>query len=303
MGGFQRWELLAKAHTHAWEKYKHPLVVVGIDVYNLEPEAYGAVIDEPKGVNIPSIHGHPCEEIDEFLELELFEPENVARIQEVLSTGKEIQKHCAEAEVRVPVCGPFALAIGLLGMNELLMSLVEDREELVAGLEHLLEGQKRYLRAIHESGLRPIIFESGTTPPLLPVEAFESIEAPLLAELFAYCAELFGEAPPCVIGGDATPIAHALLAAKPGYVIAPSEADQRAFCEIAKDYPEVHVRVNFPAASLLEDSTEKLDSIVAEAIEIAKLRENTCVGCGVVPYETEPAAVLAVRELVEPVLA
>lgn len=281
-------ELLATAHITAWRRYRHPLVVAGIDVYNLEAEAYGAIISEPKGNNIPSISTHPCSEVVDILALPPLDPDSHVRIRGVLKAGRQIQAECPQALVYVPVCGPFSLAIGLLGMNELLMALVEDRAELVDALTHLLTGQRRYLKAIHDAGLRPMLFESGTTPPLLPVEAFETVEAPLLKELFAYAKELFGESPACIIGGDATPIVRPLLEAGPGYVIAPSETNQAAFIDRTRDFPDVHVRVNFPATVLLEKTYSRITDAADRALELAHHRVNTSVGCGVVPFETNP---------------
>lgn len=155
---------MAEAHRAAWERYHHPMVVAGIDVYNLEPEAYGAVIGEPSGVNIPSISSHPCEAVADLLRLPTLQPLEHPRIRDILQVGMSLRQLCAGATIHIPVCGPFALAIGLLGMNELLMAVIEDPEELQDALGHLPEGQKAFLNATHEVGLKPIIFESGTPP-------------------------------------------------------------------------------------------------------------------------------------------
>jgi hypothetical protein len=40
-------DLLFKAQKAAWELYRHPILVAGIDVYNLEPKAVGADLDSP----------------------------------------------------------------------------------------------------------------------------------------------------------------------------------------------------------------------------------------------------------------
>ena len=291
--------LLAKAHQAAWEKYSHPLVVVGINVYNAEAEAYGAAVPEPSGNNIPSITTHPCEELEELRTLRPLDPSADPGIQCILEAGRILQSNCTAAEVRVPVCGPFALAAGLLGMNELLMSVIEDPEELLLGLRHLLIGQKAYLDAIHSAGLRPILFESGTTPPLLPVEDFKKIEVPILADLVGYGRKRFGEAVPCIVGGDAAPIARPLLETGPGYVIAPSETDQAAFLETAREFPEIHVRINISSTLLLNESFEPIATAADRAKSFAETRSNTTVGCGVVPYETDPATVIRLRDQIE----
>jgi len=291
--------LLAEAHRTAWERYRHPLVVAGIDVYNLEPEAYGALVAEARGNNVPAIARHPCSAIGQLRELPPLEPLQHGRIRAVLEAGGRLREACLGAEVRIPVCGPFALAIGLLGLDELLMGLVEEPEELAAALRHLVRGQFRFLEVIRAAGLRPLFFESGTTPPLLPVRDFTGVEAPLLRELFGHAQALFGEPPPCIIGGDAAPVATALLEAGPGFVINPSETDQAAFMEAARAFPQIHVRVNLPAPLLLSPSFEPVAAAARGAVALAATRPNTSVGCGVVPFETDPAALLRLRDWVE----
>lgn len=292
-------DLLLEAHRAAWECYHHPLIVAGIDVYNLEPEAYGAVIPEPSGVNIPSISKHPCEVVEDLHELPLFNPAEAGRILQTLKAGIALKEACSEVEICIPVCGPFALGIGLLGMNELLMAVAEDPEGLRDGLRHVLEGQKAFLDVIHEAGLNPIIFESGTTPPLLPVKAFQSIEAPLLKELFDHSRSLFKKSPHCVIGGDAAAIAVPFFETGPGWVIAPSETDQAAFLEMARAYPEIHVRVNMSAPVLLSPSRDAIQAEACRCHSLALTRPNTSVGCGVVPFETEPETLRTIRSIIE----
>jgi uroporphyrinogen-III decarboxylase len=218
------------------------------------------------------------------------------RIAATLEAGRALLDTCPGADVRVPVCGPFALAIGLLGLNELLMTVIEEPGELADAFERLFEGQANYLRAIADAGLNPIVFESGTTPPLLPATAFETLEAPALKRLLDAAREITGQAPPCIIGGDAAPVAKALLQTGPGMVIAPSETDQAAFLETAGNFPGIHVRVNLPATVLLDPSFETVRAAAEKALALARGRPDTSVGCGVVPYEAKPETVLKLRD-------
>jgi hypothetical protein len=128
---------------------------------------------------------------------------------------------------------------------------------------------------------------------------FEEIEAAALKSLFAAAAGIFGERPPCIIGGDAAPIATAFLQAGPGYVIAPSETDQAAFLAAATKAPGTHVRVNMAATLLAAADWPALESEALRAISLAATRANTSVGCGVVPFETAPDLVLRLRDFIQ----
>jgi len=290
---------LLEAHRAAWKYYQHPLVVAGIDVYNLEAEAYGAVVGKPMGNNVPAIVSHPFSELGGLIGLPLLEPSRHERIREVLAAAGALRETCSGSVVRVPVCGPFALAAGLLGMEQLLIGLMEDEQLARAALEHLLQGQIRYLRAIRDAGGLPVIFESGTTPPLLPPRLFLAVEAPMLRRLFAAAESLFGERPPCIIGGDAALIAEALLNTAPGFVIAPSETDQAEFLRVASHYPHVHVRVNIAASVLSGTDFRPVQAEAERVIKLAAQRQNVSVGCGVVPVEAKPDMVCRLRDFVE----
>lgn len=291
-------ELLVSAHAEAWNLYHHRLLVAGIDVYNIEPEALGAVVMEAPGDNVPALGGHPLEEIEQLADIAEFDPTS-GRYPMILGAASELATICPVAEIRVPMCGPMALANGLLGMENLLVSLMEDPELAVKHLTGLLRYQCGYMKAIKQAGVRPIIFESGTTPPMLSASLFLEIEAPVLARMFQKARSIFGEDPPCIIGGDSAPVAAAFLSAGPGYVIAPSETDQAAFLEIAIHHPSIHTRVNMNASILLSNDWKSIEIDARRAASLADSRPNSSVGCGVVPYEASPTGLLKIRDFIQ----
>jgi hypothetical protein len=80
--------LMIQGHAAAFRRYHHVPVVAGIDIYNLEPEALGAVIEEPAGNGIPSIKAHPCGAVDEIPELTPFDPRRDGRIPMVIEAAQ-----------------------------------------------------------------------------------------------------------------------------------------------------------------------------------------------------------------------
>ena len=102
--------LLAKAHIEAYRLNQHRPVVVGIDIYNLEAEAYGAVVGRAAGNAIPAIREYPCSSVKELLGLEPFDPKTAGRIPMVIEAAKRVHDSCPDADVRIPLSGPFSLA-------------------------------------------------------------------------------------------------------------------------------------------------------------------------------------------------
>jgi len=62
-------ELLFAGHRAAYLEYRHRPIAVGIDIYTLEAEAYGAKIEQPSGNGIPAVQEPLVASIEEVLQL------------------------------------------------------------------------------------------------------------------------------------------------------------------------------------------------------------------------------------------
>ena len=113
-------ELLFAGQAEAYRLYRHRPVVVGVDIYNLEAEAYGAVVGQPDGDGIPAVTGHCCESLEAMAGLPAFDPSLAGRIPLVLEVGRRLRQRFPEADVRIPVAGPFSIAANVLGFETLL---------------------------------------------------------------------------------------------------------------------------------------------------------------------------------------
>ena len=79
--------LLFAGHQAAYRAYHHSPIVVGIDIYNLEAEAYGAKITVPEGNGIPAIHEPLFASLDQALGLPPFDPARDGRLAMVAFLG------------------------------------------------------------------------------------------------------------------------------------------------------------------------------------------------------------------------
>jgi hypothetical protein len=86
---------------------------VGIDVYNVEAEASGAVLAEPEGNAIPACAAHPCGSAADIVRLPALDPARDGRVPMVVKTAARLAVEFADADVRVPVSGPFSIAVNL----------------------------------------------------------------------------------------------------------------------------------------------------------------------------------------------
>lgn len=291
-------ELLFAGQAAAYRLYRQGPVVVGVDIYNLEAEAYGAVVGEPAGDGIPAVSGHCCAAIGEMAELPAFDPLVAGRVPLVLGVGQRLRQCFPEADIRIPVAGPFSVAANVLGLETLLCAAFLQPVETRRALLHLVAGQVAFCRAIVAGGLGVAFFESAAAPPLLSPALFREVELPALCAAIAGASAVTGTRVPCVIGGDTTPILPDLLTTGTGYVICPAsnETDQAAFLRVMAAHPEVMVRVNMRPDIVATGRWERVQAEVDRIVRLVGGRRRVCLGTGALPYETDPETVLRIGE-------
>jgi uroporphyrinogen decarboxylase len=307
-------ELLSKAHIEAYRLYQHRPVVVGIDIYNLEAEAYGAVVSKATGNAIPAIREYPCSSAKELITLEPLNPKTAGRIPMVIEAAKRVCDNCPDADVRIPLSGPFSLAANLAGFENLLCE-IHTNPNLVAGaLRHLVAGQVEFCKEVVRNRLDIAFFESAATPPLLSLQQFRQIELEALREIMQKTADIVGHPVPCIMGGDTLPILDDILRTGTGYVCCPAKTNQQKFMEKMRAHPEVMVRINIDARSItsknFDDVEKEVDRVLAlidnrpNARPFGKLRASSernrrvCIGTGCLPYEAEPEVVLKTKQYI-----
>jgi uroporphyrinogen-III decarboxylase len=291
-------KLLAEGNIEAFRLYQHRPVVVGIDIYNLEAEAYGAPVDQPSANGIPAISRHPFSTLRELLELEPLNPKTDGRIPMAIEAAKRIANECPDAEVRIPMGGPFSIATNLMGFETLLCEVLSNPNRVAQTLQHIVTGQIRFAQEVVDNNLDVAFFESAATPPLLSPQQFREIELPALKQIMQETAAVVGHPVPCVIGGNTAPILDAILETGTGYVCCPAETDQQAFMEKMKPHPEVMVRINMDPRPMTAKDFEAMQKEVDRVLTLAENRDKVCIGTGCLPFETDPQMVLKTKEYI-----
>ena len=291
-------DLLFQAHAEAFRRYQHAPVVVGIDIYNLEAEAYGATVAQPEGHGIPAIRTHLFAAAEEVTRLEPLDPRKDCRIPMVLEVGTRLAAALPRADVRIPVSGPFSLASNLVGFDRLLCDILDAPEAVRDALHHLVSGQLEFCREIARQGLDVAFFESGATPPLISPQVFASLELPVLKRIIQEASAIVGHPVPCIIGGHTLPILDSILETGTGYLICPYETDQPTFMEKMAAHPQVMVRINTDPNPFATGEWPAARRELDRVLELARSREKACIGTGALPFETDPEIVLKAREYI-----
>jgi len=290
--------LLSKAHIEAYRLYRHRPIVVGIDIYNLEAEAYGAVVGRAAGNAIPAIREHPCSSAKELIALEPFDPKTAGRIPMVIEAARRVRDSCPDADVRIPLSGPFSLAANLAGFENLLCEIRTCPDSVAEALRHLVIGQVEFCKQVVRHGLDIAFFESAATPPLLSPQNFRDIEFDALKEIMERTAAIVGHPVPCIMGGDTLPILDDILRTGTGYVCCPAKTNQQKFMEKMQAHPDVTVRINMDARAITSKNFEDVEKEVDRVIALTHNRRNVCIGTGCLPFEADPEVVLKTKEYI-----
>ncbi len=289
-------DLVYQAHRAAHLAYGHDPIVVGIDIYNLEAEAYGCAVEPPHGTGIPAITQPLFSSLDDALSVEPFDPHSAGRIPLMIQAGCRLRAEFPAADVRLPVSGPFSIAQSLLGMGQLLLAVAARPHDVRRLLERLVPGQVRFSRAILAAGLGIAFFESAAAPPLLSPRQFRDVELPALKRALALVSAEAGRALPCIIGGDTEPIVEAILDTGTDFVICPAETDRNGFLARMRAYPAVRVRVNLDPRLYTFGSDAEVLAEVDGITALAAERPNLLLGTGAIPYETPPERIVLLKE-------
>lgn len=292
-------DLLYAGHRAAYLEYHHRPIAVGIDIYNLEAEAYGGKIAIPEGDGIPAIHEPLLNSIDEGLDLKPFDPQRAGRIAMAIAVGQRLKREFPEADVRIPVAGPFSIAFNLRGINGLCEAAALQPEETARFLMRLAENQTGFCRAVADAGLDIAFFESAASPPMLSPRQFHELELPALKRILEIAAECVGHPLPCIMGGNTYPILTDLLATGTSFLVSNVETNQKAFVEqVARTHPHVKIRVNMDPGIVACPNPERIYAEIDRILAFAGGRANCLLGTGALPFETPPENVRLIKEYV-----
>jgi uroporphyrinogen-III decarboxylase len=287
-------DLLAQAHLLAIDSYGYQRCVVGVDIYNIEIEAYGCEVLQPSGSGVPTAGEPPFESPDELLDLQL--DLSAGRFGLILAAAEKVRSARPQVKVGIPLAGPFTIASHLIGLENMICELFSDPDPAIAALQHLARNEIAYGKAAIDAGFGIALFESSVTPPLLSPDLFRVGILPALREMIAALPSA-NEALPLqlIIGGNTLPILDAMLETGAGCLIAPFEAEQAAFAKALPATGGPAVRFNMNPAVFLPGSGSAAIKEAERLYSLASQCERGSVGC-LIPYEADPAIVKQVAE-------
>ena len=299
-------ELLLQALQAEYRAYRADFMTVGVDVYNVEAEACGAVPVSSADDQCPEITV-PIWSLDELSSRLIVPSVPVSgRFQLLLEAATRFRSWLAgEAPdgplpaVRVAASGPVTLAAKLVGTEPLLMGLAAEDPPALRLIDFATEFAESWVTAIREAGLDAIVFDSTASPPMLGPVLYRDVVLPLHTRLMRRLERLQQGTRPLVLGGDTTSIAAYLSATGANQVVCDYAAEAAGFAaSLAATHPpeSLSVRRNVNPALLSVDDPNPV--VASYCTDLARL-PNPVAGTGILPYDQDPGHYREFRSLVE----
>lgn len=289
--------LLERALLREAEVYDPDLLTVGVDVYNVEAEAFGSPVRFFESNDVPSVEGPILVPGGDIGRLVLPDPESSSRMPLFLAAGEAVQRRLGQEKiVRGALSSPFSIACELVGSAEMAMAMI-DRPEWVSKLLAVTsEAAKAYGRAFIRRGLGVILFDSHAAPPLVSPALYRSLVLPATASVIGYFRGALGQGlVPYIIGGDTSRILEDILATGTNNVLCDFRVDLAGFLDRLAGSP-VLVRANLDPRFLETAPVEEVRNKAAEVVFAGRRHPGFILGTGILSYDMPPEKVLAVRD-------
>lgn len=290
-------DLLAESVFAEYETYKPDALVVGIDVYNVEPEALGCSVCVPDGIDgVPVIGEHIINDVTRLDQLAIPDPQSAGRMPLMLEAASTVHsKLGSDVYVRGAISGPYSITVELLGgVENTIMAMVMQAEDFAKLMQFATDLAITFGSSFVKKGIEVCVFDSQAAPPLISPDLFEKMVLPCIQRLNTSLKKAGAEFIEYVIGGQTEPIAPYLCEMDAGILLSDFCCEPAVLMDLS---PNALVRRNISPITIEQGDKEEIGRQVEEALELSKKYNNIIVGTGVISYNTKPENILYTKQL------
>ncbi len=293
-------ELMANAALASYSLYNHDLVTVGIDVYNVEVEAFGCEIRTPEDFSIPGVVGHPLSR-DHLLNpetLQIPKTNGSNRLALITEASKKVYSEIGD-RVWVYGCmsGPFSQAVELRSFEKLLTDINKSPDLVHRLMEKTTGLSINQARSISQQGCGVYIAESFATIPLINPKIFKNFVVPYHKKILSCIRRKFSTPPPAVImGGNTSILIDFFMEAGSSFAVADFNTDFE-FVKSKTESKDIIIRGCVDPKIIERGDWEKLSKAVGTLAEKARGMINFVWGCGCVSYNTPSEHLLRFKRM------
>lgn len=291
-------DFLVESQLACYELYKHDLISVGVDIYNVEYEALGAKVKFPENDELPSTNEImvTCEkDIDNLV---VPDPEKDARMPMFLNAVRRInEKVGKEVIVNGTIVGPFTLASIMRGFENFVMDLIMEPEFAYKLMEFANKVSLSFAESFIKRGVGLSINESWIAPPLLSPAFYAEHVVEYEKKLIHGIKKLGQKNVALISGGNTTEILDDMITTGTSLLLADSECDRLYYKKRCSEN-KILMRASIASKIVEDDDEKKMKSAASGVIKDCRDYSGFIFGCGIVSYDTKPESVLKLKEIV-----
>jgi len=295
--------LMARAAIESFRAYEHDLITVGIDIYNIEAEAFGCPIRRFTDRSIPAVEGHPLSAQETLDAGGLGLPEAGAgenRLGLIVEATRQVMSEVG-GQTMVYACmgGPFSQAVELRGFDRFIMDIYQSPEAVHELLERTTALSVAQARRLSATGAGVNIYESWATLPLISPAIFRDFVVPYEKRIIAAVRESFATPAPAVImGGDTSALIDFFIEAGTSLVVADYMTDF-AFMKrkLAAAGSRMVIRGCLDPKQIERGDWAGLAGPIRALSDKSRGMDNYVWGCGCVPLDTPREHLLRFKDM------
>ena len=292
--------LTARAAVAGYETYRHDLVTVGIDIYNVEAEAFGCRIALHDGPSTPGVATHPHAGPDPPDPRSIAIPQPGAGNRLGLlaeAAGRVVGEIGRDVWVYACMGGPFSQAVELRGFEDFVLDAVTNPAAAHGLLARTTALALEQAERLSRRGAGVYLYESWATIPLIAPEMFETFVVPYNRRVIDAVRARHRTPPPAIImGGNVTVLMDYFLQAGSSLVVCDFNADFD-FIRSKAAGRDIIVRGCVDPKAIERGAWEELGQAVGVLAGKARGMGNFVWGCGCVSYDTPVEHVLRFKEM------
>jgi uroporphyrinogen decarboxylase len=294
--------LLVKATLREFELFQADAVVVGLDPYNVEAEAVGAKVHYPAGHDqaIPSVvpGGAVLGEGSSVDRLTMPDPLRDGRMPLMLEAAERVQHELGQKTVvRGALTGPFSMAAGVMGAEELLMAVRSDPDHVRRVMSFCVHALASYGREYLRQGCGVVIFDSQASPEVISPATYRALVQEPTRALVESLLRDGARNVPLIIGGNTAPILEEVIATGANNILCDFRAPMDRFLDPCRN-AGVAFRRNLDPTGFLTVSPDEVHRSATVEIAAAEGYPGFILGTGVVPFGTPAEIIMAIKEAV-----
>ncbi len=293
-------DLLAEAVFAEYEIYRPDILTVGIDIYNIEAQASGSIVEFPiLNSSVPTITDHILSDISEIDKLKVVDVTIAGRMPIITKAVSKVQQKLGnEVLVRGAVSGPFSMAANLVGVEQLLIAQVMQPDEFNKLLDYCASVIVDFGKTFINCGASVCLFDSQASPPFVSPQAFSELILHRLKRIAIEFKNARAKGTELVIGGQTDQIAEFMRSSSFDIVLSDFSASFESFQSHPSECVAPLIRRNISPILIQNGPHEELCQQITETLKLANEFNNVIIGTGVLAYDSTVENVLNIKNMI-----